>query len=190
MTAKSLLVLLVCCVLKTRGEGEAGSDEEGSFTAPTAPMPYSRGTLPLGSLQSPWVLPNSQSPYYQARASEQPSPYSGGPGLGGQQISPLGGLGGPGIGGHGFGGYGGLGGHGLGGFGLGGHGYGGFGGLGGGFGGYGGLGGLGGRGYGGGFGGYGGYGGFGGYGLGSLGVLGGYGAGLAGAYGGGQGGGY
>lgn len=191
MAAQILLVLLAC-LLRIKAEGEAGSEEEGGYTAPTAPLPYTRGPLPLGSLQSPWVLPNSQPSFYQqqARASEQPLGYGAGQGLGAQNISPLGALGGGhGLGGYGLGGHG-FGGHGLGGFGLGGHGYGGFGGLGG----YGGLGGLGfgGRGYGGGFGGYGGYGGggYGGYGLGGLGVLGGYGAGLAGAYGGGQGGGY
>ena len=105
MADQRLLVLLVC-VLRIKAEGEAGSEEEGGYTAPTAPLPYSRGALPLGTLQSPWLLPNSQSPFYQARASEQPLSYGGaGQGLGSQNISPLGGLGGlGGPGGHGLGG--------------------------------------------------------------------------------------
>ena len=126
MAAQRLLVLLAC-VLGIKGEGEAGSEEEGGYTATAAPLPYTRGPLPLGTLQSPWVLPNSPFYQHQSRAGEQSLPYGAGQGIGVQSISPLGGLGGlggPGVGGHGLGGFG-LGGHGLGGFGLGGHGYGG-----------------------------------------------------------------
>ena len=33
-----LLLVLLLCVLRIKAEGEAGSEEEGGYTAPTAPL--------------------------------------------------------------------------------------------------------------------------------------------------------
>ena len=56
MAAQRLLVLLVC-VLRIKAEGDAGSEEEGGYTAPAAPLPYYLlPHYPLPAAPLPYIL--------------------------------------------------------------------------------------------------------------------------------------